>query len=66
MSKANDSNSWLFAKATAALLRPGLHPQTEGEEERLGCVVVKISDPLETKGFCIHYQRMSMTNSFFI
>lgn len=38
------------AKPAATLLRPGLHHQTEGEEDRLGGVVMKISDPHETKG----------------
>lgn len=63
MLKANDSKNWLFAKASGILLKPSWHPQTEGEEERFGCVVVNIS---EIKDVSTHHQRISMMKSLFI
>lgn len=62
--KVKDSNNCLFAKAAGTLLRPGMHPRTEGEE-KFCYVVVKTSDPHETKGVSTHHQRISTTNSLF-
>lgn len=41
MLKVKDSNNRPFSKAAGALLRPGLHPHTEGAEEIFGCMVEK-------------------------
>lgn len=38
------------AKAAATLLRPGLHHQTEGEEDRLGGVAMKFLIHMKQSG----------------
>lgn len=56
MLQVNNSNNRPFAKGVSSVLRPGLHPPNEGEDESFWLCAGKTSDLHKTEGVHTHHQ----------